>query len=67
LSQPATAAVGFFAPRRPSVFPPQAVTSIIVGSSSVANVNQADAEGPQGVRIISEQGVLTIYCVFHRS
>ena len=28
------------------------------------NVNQADAEGPQGMRITLEQGVLTIYCVF---
>ena len=63
LSQPVTAAVGFFAPRRPSIY--QSVSnSNNLGSSLVANVNQADAEGPQGMRITPEQGVLTIHCIF---
>jgi hypothetical protein len=63
LSQLATAAVGFFAPRRPSIYHP-VTNSNVSGSSSVANVNQADVEGSQGVRIIPEQGKLTIYLLF---
>jgi hypothetical protein len=63
LSQLATPAVGFFAPRRPSIYPP-VTNSNVSGSSSVANVNPADVEGSQEVRIIPEQGKLTIYCVF---
>ena len=51
----ATAAVSFFAPRPPSVYQHQATTSLDV------NDNQADAESPQGVRIVPEQGVLSIY------
>ena len=56
--------IGFFAPRRPSIY--RTVTNNnISGSSSVANVNQADAD-TQGVRrIIPEQGVLTIYGIYH--
>ena len=58
-----TASVGFFALRQPTICPPL-TNSNILGLSSVENVNQADAESPQGVRFISEQGALTIYCVF---
>ena len=62
-SQLTTAAVGFFASRRPSIYHP-VTNSNVSGSSSVANVNQAHVECTQGVRIIPEQGKLTIYCVF---
>jgi len=48
-----SAAVGFFAPRRPSIYRPVA----ILGPSSVASVIQADAEGSQAARITQEQGV----------
>jgi hypothetical protein len=61
-SQLATVTVGFFASRRPSIYGP-VTSSIIQGSSSVVNANEADAEGPQGVRITPGQGVLNIYCV----
>ena len=62
-SQPATAAVGFFAPRLPSIYHP-VTNSRVLGSSSVVSVNQADAEGPQGMRVTPDQGVLPLYCVF---
>ena len=59
LSQLATAAVGFFAPRQPSVYRP-VTNSDILGSTSVANVNRADTEGEE----ILNQGVLTNSCAF---
>lgn len=65
LSQPTEPTVGFFAPRRPSVFCPVSNGNIL-GSSSVVNVSQADT-GPQGARIAPEQGVLIFYCVVYHS
>jgi hypothetical protein len=53
-SQPAVAAVGFFASRMGSSMPSLGV-----------NVNQADA-GPQGARIAPEQGALIVSCIIYR-
>jgi hypothetical protein len=66
VSHPEIAAVGFFAPRQPSIYRPASNSNVLVGSSSVANLNQANA-GPQGARISPEQGALTIYCVIYYS
>ena len=57
-SQPAPAAVGFFAPR--SQVPNQ---SSVLGSHSVGNVSLAGTEGSEG-RIISEQGASVFYIVY---
>ena len=60
--------VWFFGPRpraqpTPSSIYRTVTDSNILSPRSVVNVNQADAEGSQGERITSEQGVLAVYSI----